>query len=146
MLDAGSVRDATRELALRVDHLVCSEAFARDYTGQKDSEMALEQMGDLAPRVVITRGKLGSIWSRRPLSAAEGMTRGSVDVIPVKVVDSTGAGDAFHAGYCAALAEGMEWDEVLSWASGCGTLACMKMGARPSMPDRVTLEQLLASR
>ena len=125
---------------------MCSEAFARDYTGQKDCEMALQQMGDLATRVVITRGRLGAIWSRRPLHAAEGTTRGSVEAFPVEAVDTTGAGDAFHAGYAAALALDMEWDDVLTWATASGTLACMTMGARPSMPDRITLEQMLANR
>jgi sulfofructose kinase len=146
VLDAGSVRETTRELAHRVDHLVCSEAFAREYTGQKDCEMALEQMGDLASRVVVTRGERGAIWSRRAIHAAERTARGSVEAVKVRAVDTTGAGDAFHGGYCAALALGLEWDEVLAWAGACGTLACMTMGARPSMPDRVTLEQMLASR
>jgi ribokinase len=61
----------------------------------------------------------------------------------VKVVDTTGAGDAFRAGLAVKIAEGSGLDDAVRFANACGALACMVMGAEPSMPKRQTVETLL---
>jgi ribokinase len=61
----------------------------------------------------------------------------------VKVVDSTGAGDAFRAGLAVKLAEGSSLDDAVRFANACGALACTIMGAEPSMPCREAVEAFL---
>jgi ribokinase len=63
----------------------------------------------------------------------------------VKVVDTTGAGDAFRAGLAVMLAQGKPLDDAVRFANACGALACTIMGAEPSMPKLDAVERLLAT-
>lgn len=127
VLDAGSVHEGTLALMGRVDYLVCSEKFACQYAG--DERKALSRLAELAPNVVITLGERGLIWQR-------GDEQGALPAYPVTAIDTTGAGDAFHGAFAAAMAAGMEWQVLLQYASAAGALCCTKMGARLGLPDR----------
>ena len=61
--------------------------------------------------------------------------QGKLPAFPVRVIDSTGAGDAFHGAFAAALARGKNWLEILTYASVAGALCCTKTGARPGLPS-----------
>jgi len=61
----------------------------------------------------------------------------------VRVVDSTGAGDAFRAGLAVSLTEGKSLDQAVRFANACGALACTVLGAEPSMPRREAVEEFL---
>lgn len=127
VLDAGSVHDGTLALIGEVDYMVCSEKFAQQFTG--DVEKTLARLSKVAPTVVITLGDKGLIWQR-------GKRRGETPAFPVNAIDTTGAGDAFHGAFAAALAAEMEWQDVLRYASAAGALCCTKMGARIGLPSR----------
>jgi sulfofructose kinase len=127
VLDAGSVHEGTLALLSRADYAVCSEKFAQQYAG--DVETALPRLAEISSAVVITLGEKGLIWRR-------GQERGSLPAFPVKAVDTTGAGDAFHGAFAAAVAAGMDWEEVLWYASAAGALCCTKTGARQGLPFR----------
>jgi len=137
ILDAGSVRQGTVELAARCDHLVCALKFALDYTGVNDEEEALNQLSNLAPTVVITLGDRGLIWGK-------GEERGRQPAFAVNAVDTTGAGDIFHGAYAAALLQGREWPDMLRYASAAAALCCTKMGARLGIPSKEEVETFLA--
>ena len=50
---------------------------------------------------------------------------------PVEVVETTGAGDAFHAGFVYGLLDGtMDLEEIGSFANACGAYCCTGIGAR----------------
>ncbi|MEE7625024.1 PfkB family carbohydrate kinase [Methylobacter sp. Wu8] len=127
VLDAGSVHDGTLALMNRVDYLVCSEKFAVQYAG--DEHKALSRLAALAPTVVITLGERGLVWQR-------GNEQGALSAYPVTAIDTTGAGDAFHGAFAAALAARLEWQALLRYASAAGSLCCTKMGARLGLPSR----------
>ncbi len=127
VLDAGSVHEGTLSLMSRVDYLVCSEKFAIQYAG--DECKALSRLAELAPNVVVTLGERGLIWQR-------GNEQGALPAYPVSAIDTTGAGDAFHGAFAAALAAGMEWQTLLRYASAAGALCCAQMGARLGLPGR----------
>lgn len=134
VLDAGSLHDGTRALLDQVTYLVASEKFALQYAG--DEQAALSSLAEQAPVVVITLGERGLIWRR-------GQETGTLSAPPVACVDSTGAGDAFHGAFAAAVASGMPWLETLRYASAAGALSCTQMGARPSLPSRPEHQHLL---
>jgi sulfofructose kinase len=117
-----------------VDHLVCSEKFAKQLHG--DVETALTKLSGASPVVVITLGENGLIWRR-------GKERGALPAFSVKAVDTTGAGDAFHGAYAAALAQGMAWIETLAYASAAGALCCAKAGARLGLADYQELRNFM---
>ena len=136
ILDAGSLHQGTQLLMDKVDYLVCSEKFALQYAG--DVKIALEKLAALSANVVITLGEHGLIWRR-------GYETGQFPAPPVSAIDTTGAGDAYHGAFAAAVAANMGWSEVLRYASAAGALCCTKMGARPGLPYEQELKALLAS-
>lgn len=125
VLDAGSVHEGTLALMGMVDYLVCSEKFALQLAGDKST--ALSRLAEISPNVVITLGERGLIWQ-------QGENRGNLPAFSVNAVDTTGAGDAFHGAFAAAVALGIAWDEVLRYASAAGALCCTKTGARLGLP------------
>ncbi|MGY6276471.1 carbohydrate kinase family protein [Methylomonas sp. MgM2] len=136
VLDAGSLHDGTRTLMDKVDYLVCSEKFALQYAGAEHT--ALTRLSALAPAVVITLGERGLIWQI-------GQERGSMPAPPIAAIDTTGAGDAFHGAFAAGLAAGLDWHELLRYASAAGALCCARMGARPGLPNMKQLNELLTT-
>jgi sugar/nucleoside kinase (ribokinase family) len=68
-----------------------------------------------------------------------------VPAFRVAAVDTTGAGDAFHAGYAHALGAGAELPEALRSGCAVAALACTALGGRAGLPDRAALGRLLAS-
>lgn len=88
--------------------------------------------------VVMKRGKLGAliVTNKEVIQ---------VPTFPVKVVDTTGAGDAFTAGLTVALAEGKSLYDSVRFANAAGAIAVTRLGTLPVMPDRNEVEYLLNS-
>ncbi len=127
VLDAGSWHEGTELLYKRVDYLVASEKFARHFSD--DMNQALTQLAAIAPHVVITLGEKGLIWQSKT-------ERGQLPALSIQAVDTTGAGDAFHGAFAAALAQQMDWISILAFASAAGTYCCTQKGARLGLPDK----------
>ena len=125
ILDAGSMHEGTSQLWNQVDYLVASEKFACQFAG--DVQTALKRLAKQSSAVVITLGEKGLIWQR-------GNQTGKLAAFPVKVIDTTGAGDAFHGAFAAAVAKELDWHEVLAYSSAAGSLCCSKIGARQGLP------------
>lgn len=134
VVDAGSLHRGTEFLMFRVDYLVCSEKFARQWLGEDDPPRALQTLSGQAAAVVITLGERGLLWKR-------GSESGSLAAFPVEAVDTTGAGDAFHAAFAAAVARNYDWQTLLHYASAAGAWCCTRLGARPGMPYAEALTQ-----
>lgn len=135
VLDAGSVHEGTLSLMDKVDYLVCSEKFALQFVG--DINNALKRLTEFAPHVVITLGDKGLIWKTSESS-------GSLPAFPIQATDSTGAGDAFHGAFTAALTTNLHWLDILKYASAAGALCCTKMGARNGLPSKTTHQSFLS--
>jgi ribokinase len=58
----------------------------------------------------------------------------------VRVVDTTGAGDAFVGAFAAALDRRAEFGDALQRGVAAGSLACTKPGAQTALPDRAAIE------
>ena len=129
VLDAGSVHQGTLDLLPDVDYCVCSQKFARQFSGQDLPEKALDQVSQHTRKAVITLGEGGLVW-------ASGGIRGSLPAFEIQAVDTTGAGDAFHGAFAVCLLEGKSWEETLLYSSAAAACCCLKFGARPGMPTR----------
>lgn len=139
ILDAGSIHKGTEALMFRVDYLVCSEKFARQWSGADDPERALNGLAERSPAVVLTLGERGLLWKR-------GAESGRLPAFSVAAVDTTGAGDCFHGAFVAALAAGFPWSDILRFASAAGAICCTRLGARKGIPERNELARFLAER
>ena len=60
-----------------------------------------------------------------------GETRHEVAAVPTRVVDTTGAGDAYAAGFLAALTRGLPLPECGRWGSVAAAEVISHFGARP---------------
>ena len=78
------------------------------------------------PNVVITMGEHGAV-------AANHSEIVRAPAFQVEVVDPTGAGDAFDAGYIYGLLNGWTLLETLAFASAAGASACTKLGTTPGV-------------
>ena len=119
------------------DNAIPSEKFARQFAGNVTT--ALTRLSERSPAVVITLGDKGLIWQR-------GKQSGSLAAFPVKAVDTTGAGDAFHGAFTAALAADMEWLDILRYSSAAGALCCTKVGARQGLPFKESVESYFSNK
>jgi len=84
----------------------------------------LSHLKNYVPTVIITDGNQGSIASDGDKTYRVGMYE------DVKVIDSTGAGDAFGSGFLAAFAAGKSFRQSLVFASANSTAVIQKLGAK----------------
>lgn len=99
-----------------------------------------DALHDLGPRtVVITDGADGS-WLRSPDGAHYRQP-----ALPTTVIDSTGAGDAFAAGFLAETLRDAPVPVRLRVAAACGARACVGRGDWRNAPTRRELESLLGT-
>ena len=61
----------------------------------------------------------------------------------IKVVDTTGAGDAFNGGFVTALSEGRDLFEAARYGNATGALSVTKLGTAPAMPTREEIDRLV---
>jgi ribokinase len=105
-----------------------------DPTGTLELAHRLQQRG--ARQLVVTRGRQGAL-----VVTADGATH-EVPGVPVGVVDTTGAGDAFTGALAVALAEKQPLLEAVRFATVAGALACTRLGVIPALPSRAEVEAL----
>ena len=60
-------------------------------------------------------------------------------------VDTTGAGDIFHAGFIYALLQGWPLQRQLDFACAAAALNCTALGARGSIQSLENIERLLST-
>jgi len=111
------------------------------YTAVLGEAPALPAMAQLlfhGPKLlVVSCGARGALAA----SAGEALAQAA---FAATLVDSTGAGDCFNGAFLAALLEGQPLAAALRFACGAGSIAIGATGARSALPDRPTLDRLLA--
>lgn len=129
ILDAGSINAGTKALFNKVNYLVTSEKFARQWTNETDPEKAVQKLSTEAPFVASTWGKEGVYWHGK-------MGFGHTPAFKISPVDTNGAGDAFHGAFAYGVARGLPMKRNLIWSCATGALTCLKLGARTALPTR----------
>ena len=65
---------------------------------------------------------------------------------PVKVIDTTAAGDVFNGALAVALGEGRALLDAVRFANAAAAISVTRLGAQPSAPHRTEIERLLNAR
>lgn len=138
-----------------IDVLIANEAEAEVLTGFADPHRALAALADRVATAVVKIGGLGSLARRacadrasddrtgddragQPIhsmrhdgqpAVSESATARAVEAV---ILDTTGAGDAFAAGFLPAWVDGRSLDECLTAAARSAARAVARVGAGPS--------------
>ncbi len=116
------------DLFREVSVLIAPRSFAGQIGYAKDLSGALQAIHRLGPETaMITLGRQGYIYS-----SPEGRGRGKA--FKVEVVDTTGAGDAFHGAFAYGLARRWEIRRCAEFGAAVAAIKCTKPGGRTGLP------------
>ncbi|GDX32534.1 ribokinase [Actinomycetes bacterium] len=111
----------------QVDVLLANSHEATALTGLADTNAAMAALAEAVETVVIKCGPDGAV-------AAQGHLRYAVPALPAKVIDTTGAGDAFAAGFLASWCAGRELPEAVAAGVAQATRTLGRVGGGPMTP------------
>jgi sugar/nucleoside kinase (ribokinase family) len=128
VIDLDKVEPLTPELIRVIDFVITSSRFPALFTGIPDREKALLELQKRTPGFLCaTLGPEGAI------ALVDGRFL-RVRGFQTKVVDTTGAGDVFHAGFIYGLLRNWEVVEILRFANAAAALKCRDLGGRKGIP------------
>lgn len=143
--DFDFVSDDVLALACEVDVLIASADFPRRAVGMMDEadEYLDRALRDLQERfgcavVGCTRGAQGATVLANGMYAET-----PAFAVPDGVRDTTGAGDAFHAGFLYGLLTNESIQDALKIGAAVAVLSCRKLGARDGLPTKDELNDYL---
>jgi sulfofructose kinase len=137
--DLEHVSDFAERLIASVTIPIFEQTLPASITGERDPERALRKLRRLNDGVlVMTLGDRGSV-------ALDGDAFYDAPAFRVKVVDGTGAGDVFRAGFIYGVLKKMAVPDLLRFANAAAALSCTRRGAIPSVPTLAEVEEFLAS-
>jgi sugar/nucleoside kinase (ribokinase family) len=122
----------------KTDVLLLNEAEALVMTSTTDVCDALDALAQASSYVVVKRGPAGA------MAAVEG-TVVEVPTDPVQVVDATGAGDCFNAGFLYGKLHNLCPSECLQLGNICGRAAVQRVGGYSGGPTEEVLTREAAA-
>lgn len=139
VMDAGTMREGSRELISMVDVLIASESFAESFAGKNTPhDRALEMLSRVGPEeVVITLGVKGSVGLRKSKRIHQA-------AYPMEAVDTTGAGDVYHGAYIFGLLNHWDMRTCMRFASATAAIKCGTVGARMGIPGLEQVRKFIA--
>jgi sugar/nucleoside kinase (ribokinase family) len=134
-------RAGMQEILPQTDVVLPNNDEAAVLTGLPDPQAQARQLLAMgAGTVVITQGARGALAATRDgrmLRAA---------AYPVELVDGSGCGDAFDAGFILGLLEGWDLRRTVLFASAVGASCCTRLGCTAGVFTRQQAEAFVASR
>jgi sugar/nucleoside kinase (ribokinase family) len=138
--DIDNVYQGVHDLLPLIDVLITSSEFPHRLTGIADLRTSLTELKNRygCPIVGATLGARGAIvyyegeFLESPSFAVPGGCR-----------DTTGAGDAFHAGFIYAMLLGEDLEDCMRTANAVAALKCRELGGRAALPAVAELNEFL---
>lgn len=122
-----------------VDVFLPNEREALRISGAESVDGALERLSRVIPVVAIKLGSKGCI-------ARVGERTLHHLGFAIQVVDTTGAGDSFNAGFIYAYLNQMGLEEALLWGNACGALSASKAGGTSGYHAAAEVREFLRER
>lgn len=143
--DPTLIQSVVLDAMSKADVIKISEEELTFLTGQSNIETGLDwlQARYQIPVMIVTLGGDGAL-----VRLADG-DEFTVAGFKAKVVDTTGAGDAFVGGLLASLIQTNTWNQketiikAVKNANGCGALAVTAKGAMTALPTKVQLDAFI---
>ncbi len=138
-LDAGNVYAGMEKLVDATDILITSANFPVDFLGEADLEKAGREFLKIgAELVVITQGEQGC------LVFSDGDTFHQ-PAFRVDVVDTTGAGDAFHGAFLYGLLQKWSVRRAAEFSCAVAAINCTGLGGRSGLPVLQEVEDFMVN-
>lgn len=138
--DLDEIYTGVEKLIENIDYLIVSRDFPCRLMADADLESALRRM-QLRFGCRLTAATLGEdgvlAWDGRRLLHRPAYR--------VPVVDTTGAGDIFHAGFIYGLMQGWGLERQLDFSCAAAAMNCMAAGARGGIRSVEAIEELMAT-
>jgi|TARA_B100000767_G_scaffold256813_1_gene264178 ribokinase len=135
ILNPAPAADISKEFFSNIDYFTPNETEAEFYTGikitneKRAKEASIKLLNFGLKKVIITLGEKGLFYS-------DGKEDIFIKALPLKkVIDTTGAGDAFNGGLAYALSQNKSIKESLNLANEVAGLSTLKVGAGNAMPE-----------
>lgn len=138
--DIDNIYDGLPELLPLIDILITSREFPHRLTGIADERASLVELKARYGCAIVglTKGKQGA------LVYCEGQfIESPACEVPGGCRDTTGSGDAFHAGFLYGLLNGEEVETSLRMGNAVAALKCRDLGARTALPSVSELVRFL---
>ncbi len=135
--DTGLSLAALAEVLPYTDVFMPNDLEAQLLIGEKEPRRQAERFRQAGcDTAIITMGARGALL----MDAGQTL---EMPAFPVEVVDGSGAGDAFAAGFIVGLLEGWSAGECLRFASAIGASACTQLGCTTGVFTRTQAEAYL---
>jgi sugar/nucleoside kinase (ribokinase family) len=119
--------DGVQDILGLVDVFLPNETELFAIAGEKEVDASLRKLASRDLVVTIKRGAQGgAVQLKNKLITAP--------ALPVQVVDTTGAGDSFDAGFLYGYIKGWDLERSLRLACICGSLSTRKAGGTSAQP------------
>jgi sugar/nucleoside kinase (ribokinase family) len=128
-----------RDVLPSTDVFLPNEAEVTRISGASDVDDAARRVAEMAGTVVVKMGAEGAFAVHADAEPVR------VSACAVEVVDTTGAGDTFDAGFLAASLEGRSLRDALRFAAACGALSTRASGGVDAQPTREEADAFLAT-
>lgn len=119
-----------------VDVFAPNQSEACQLTGEEEPAKAAARLAEFCPLVVVKAGGQGAY-------AHSGGGAWHAPALAVPVVDTTGAGDSFNAGFIAALLQDEPVETCLRYGNICGGLSVTRAGGASAAPTLQELKKYL---
>ncbi|MGI9104854.1 MAG: carbohydrate kinase family protein [Pyrinomonadaceae bacterium] len=140
--DIDNIYEGLPELLPLIDVLISSSEFPRRLTGIADERAALVEMKARLHANALAGMTLGE---RGALIYHEGsFIESPAFPVPGGCRDTTGAGDAFHAGFLYGMLQNEEIEACLTIGCAVAALKCRDLGARAALPTAPELSNFLS--
>ena len=138
--DLDELYPGVEALLRNLDYFVSSRDIPGRITGEADLRKALPEVHQRYG-FRLTAATLGE----EGVLAWDGAAFHYAPAYCVKVLDTIGAGDTFHAGFIYGLLQGWPLQRQLEFACAAAALNCMGMGARGGIQPVARIEELVAT-
>jgi sulfofructose kinase len=138
-VDVDTIYKGFERVLPHIDYLIASSEFPIQWTHQSDPIKGLELIQEeygirCAAMTLGAHGALARMDGRYFYSPA----------FVVNCVDTTGAGDVFHGGFCYGVLTGWGMEEILDFSNAMAALNCTAIGARGGIANMEKAKSLMA--
>lgn len=143
VLDASKATKDVLELCKQVNYVVCSKSFLEEATSVSLEEQnketyikAYRTLEEICKTTIVA-----TLESKGALYKYHNQVR-MMPSIKVQAVDTTGAGDVFHAAFLYGLYKNLPFEEIVKMSNVAGALAVTKLGSSASTPSTLEMKKV----